>query len=94
MTRKRFIKLLMSKGHSRNEAILLAKRAQNAGHSYQSYYAYTRPMRVAICSKRGFEKAIQTYCKYLKKSLELLGGEFTRIAHTLQIGSRVTHLQS
>lgn len=38
MTRKRFIKLLMSQGKSRNEAVKLAQRVTETGYSYQRVY--------------------------------------------------------
>lgn len=38
MTRKRFIKLLMSQGKSRNEAVQLAQRVTETGYSYQRVY--------------------------------------------------------
>lgn len=38
MTRKRFIKLLMSQGKSRNEAVKLAQRVTETGYSYQWVY--------------------------------------------------------
>ena len=38
MTRKRFIKLLMSQGKSRNEAVKLAQRVTDTGYSYQRVY--------------------------------------------------------
>lgn len=38
MTRKRFIKLLMSQGESRNEAVKLAQRVTETGYSYQRAY--------------------------------------------------------
>ena len=36
MTRKRFVKLCMSKGYSRNTAYLLARDAQENGTSYEN----------------------------------------------------------
>ena len=36
MTRKRFVKLCMSKGYSRNTAYLLARDAQENGTSYET----------------------------------------------------------
>lgn len=38
MTRKRFIKLLMSKGYSRNEAAALAAEVPGSGQSYVETY--------------------------------------------------------
>lgn len=38
MTRKRFIKLLMSQGKSRNEAVKLAQSVTETGYSYQRVY--------------------------------------------------------
>lgn len=38
MTRKRFIKLLMSQGKSRNEAVKLAQRVTETGYNYQGVY--------------------------------------------------------
>lgn len=38
MTRKRFVKLLMSQGKSRNEAVKLAQRVTETGYSYQRVY--------------------------------------------------------
>lgn len=38
MTRKRFIKLLMSQGYSRNEAVALAAQVPGSGQSYAETY--------------------------------------------------------
>lgn len=38
MTRKRFIKLLMSQGKPRNEAVQLAQCVTRTGYSYQQAY--------------------------------------------------------
>lgn len=38
MTRKRFVKLLMAKGYSRNSANAAAICAQNKGYSYETAY--------------------------------------------------------
>lgn len=38
MTRKRFTKLLMAQGYSRNEAARYATRARVVGHSYEEEY--------------------------------------------------------
>lgn len=43
-TRKRFVKLLMSNGHSRNEANRLAERIRGR-YSYQEYYYCLNPVR-------------------------------------------------
>lgn len=47
MTRKRFVKLLMSIGYSRNEANTEARAAVSRGISYEGKYLYI------ICEKNG-----------------------------------------
>lgn len=44
MTRKRFKKLLMSYGYSRNDAEWLAERPKVLGISYQTYWDDNMPM--------------------------------------------------
>ena len=48
MTRKRFVKLLMADGHSRNAANILAAKAQNCGLSYSTAYKAESDMQGAI----------------------------------------------
>lgn len=45
MTRKRFIKLLMAKGSSRNEAQDLCGWALECGNYAQAYYELSRPSK-------------------------------------------------
>ena len=47
MTRKRFIKLLMSRGYSRNEANTLAADARRCGMKYSNAYMAESAMRAA-----------------------------------------------
>ena len=48
MTRKRFVKLLMSQGYSRNEAQELARDAVASGMSYESAYTAARALEYEI----------------------------------------------
>ena len=50
MTRKRFIKLLMAKGSSRNEAQDLCVRALECGNYAQAYYELSRPSKLSDVS--------------------------------------------
>lgn len=44
MTRKRFIKLVMARGHDRNFANYFAHRAMDLANSYQEFWdLFTRP---------------------------------------------------
>ena len=51
-TRKRFVKLLMANGYSRNEANEKAKRARRLGYSYQDFFFMLFPLA------RIFRKAV------------------------------------
>jgi len=44
-SRKRFIKLLMTDGISRNDANKLAEITQNCGYSYQEQYYFLNPFK-------------------------------------------------
>ena len=50
MTRKRFIKLLMANGSSRNEAQDLCGRALECGSYAQAYYELSRPSKLSDVS--------------------------------------------
>ena len=43
MTRKRFVKLMMSKGYDRNEANAYAAKARAIGSSYEAYTSTNTP---------------------------------------------------
>ena len=55
MTRKKFVKLLMAKGHSRNEVNRLASAVVKSGTSYQEVYSvapavlWLREVTVSFC---------------------------------------------
>ena len=56
MTRKRFIKLLMSRGYSRNEATTMALIAVGCGYTYDVAY-------FAVLLKDGeFEEVVREIC--------------------------------
>ena len=52
MTRKRFVKLLMSRGYSRNEANSRARAAVSAGFTYDCAY-------FAVCVETGDSEALE-----------------------------------
>lgn len=102
MTRKRFVKLLMSQGYSRNEAVANAAYVQKRKVSYQkafrpfairhSFVVRTDVIADHIC---GMQRSILYLKRCLEKNLQpLLGGDLTRILLGLQNGSKITHPQS
>lgn len=62
MTRKRFTKLLMAQGYSRNEANLYATRARVLGHSYETAYYLINFKSVHIIGE-AVRNAMQTISK-------------------------------
>lgn len=65
MTRKRFVKLLMSRGYSRNEANSKAQAAVSAGVTYeQAYFA----VRVEAGDKEALE-AVQAACERIVEAV-------------------------
>lgn len=62
MTRKRFTKLLMAQGYSRNEANLYATRARVLGHSYETAYYMINFKSVQIIGE-AVRNAMQTISK-------------------------------
>ena len=64
MTRKRFVKLLMAQGYSRNEANLYATRARVLGHSYETAYYLINIKSVHITGE-AVRNAMQTITKIM-----------------------------
>lgn len=65
MTRKRFVKLLMSKGCSRNQAVEIAAYYNYSNIPYKRAYLMETPMLIAFAAKRSIE-AFAAMCKPLK----------------------------
>lgn len=63
MTRKRFVKLLMARGHSRNEAVEIAQVVKKMGGAV-SYSAFhdDRKMLYNFPSIRALSRAMERFC--------------------------------
>jgi len=102
MTRKCFVKLLMSNGYSKNEAMSMAIAVQKRKTSYSEEYPRLVLRKSIIESVASFTHALQETSRQfsiLGQKLKMMfssiiGGELTRITHALQIGSRIMHPQS
>lgn len=68
MTRKRFVKLMMALGYSRNEANSLAACANRYGVSYADRWAYENSLAGGMeRASRGLVKAFEKFGKKIKK---------------------------
>lgn len=76
MTRKRFIKLLMSEGRSRNEAQDLCDWALQCGSYAQAYYELSRPSNLSAVSNA--IKAMDISTRQAVLAFMSLAGEFYR----------------
>ena len=65
MTRKRFIKLLMSKGCSRNQAVEIAAYYNYSNIPYKRAYLMESPQLIAFAAKR-LTEAFAAMCRPLK----------------------------
>ena len=65
MTRKRFVKLLMSKGYSRNEAVAMAEYYNYNNVPYKTAYLMESPRVVAFAAK-SLTEAFAAMCRPLK----------------------------
>ena len=65
MTRKRFIKLLMSKGCSRNQAVEIAAYYNYSNIPYKRAYLMETPRLIAFAAKR-LTEALTLSCRPLK----------------------------
>ena len=71
MTRKRFIKLSMSAGFSRNKANLIAWCCRQQGFSYSKYYdRYLKPRIAFSCSCKKLNSSFSELEKTAKKAAE------------------------
>lgn len=71
MTRKRFVKLLMSKGYSRNGANAIAKAVQHLGTPYENEYIKLVPIHYNLFV------AIQEALDNIKDSFQQVGKAVT-----------------
>ena len=76
MTRKRFIKLLMAKGSSRNEAQDLCGWALECGNYTQAYYELSRPSKLSDVSDA--IKAMDISARHAVLAFMDLAGAFYR----------------
>lgn len=73
MTRKRFIKLLMSYGYQRNDAHYIAAKVQKDKRTYaEAFKWYYTPIRISCCidamttSLKRMAKAMQKWARTIK----------------------------
>lgn len=71
MTRKRFVKLMMSRGYSRNEAKEVALSVMQSGKSYAEVYLnisslYELPESMTVLSER-INMAVNVICEGMRK---------------------------
>ena len=78
MTRKRFIKLLMANGYSRNEAHKLAKRVPLAILSYQDIYTPSRPALI-------FRLCVGEFSHNARKAMKAFSGVASALAQMEQL---------
>lgn len=71
MTRKRFVKLLMSRGYSRNEAQAMALTQRQKGQSYAEAYAALTLTMWGI-KAQGFAEAIQALAVTVQVTTEAI----------------------
>lgn len=69
MTRKRFTKLLMSQGYSRNEAQDMAFTQRQKGRSYAEAFAALTPTMWGI-NAQGFAEAVQALFAFAQATIE------------------------
>lgn len=83
MTRKRFIKLLMSRGYSRNEADLIASAAVSGGRDYE--HAYTCVLindgdpEAVEAARRAIERLAEAVNRLLPSILEAITAALPQI---------------
>lgn len=83
MTRKKFVKLLMAEGYSRNSANLLARQVVAKGVSYQKgYQAATAVSRIA----KKFREALGPICEAAKKVGESFAAVLRATAPVFRLG--------
>lgn len=68
MTRKRFVKMLMAEGYSRNEANIVATAARNSGIDYKLAYKAERDLSAAKLSLKNVD--ISAICYAIGKIAE------------------------
>ena len=72
MTRKRFCKIMMSKGCSRNGALLLAERAIHDFGSYQAYIERQHHMNALLdVANKAFSKFSALFAAYSKAAASI-----------------------
>ena len=69
MTRKRFIKLLMSRGLQRNQAQLVAGAMSGFGTYHMTYVAYFLAVELNISSRFSIESLIKYFVETTEQAL-------------------------
>ena len=81
MTRKRFIKLLMAHGYSRNAAHSCAWYVQSTGTPYAKAYDEMRPSLEMLRAVLSVQLAMPQIAAAMKERLEVFADTFKELAH-------------
>lgn len=77
MTRKRFVKLMMADGYSRNEALDVAERVQGDG-SYEQTYRALHTLKSLPNLQQSISEAAETAGRIIRAFAEAMGA-FVRV---------------
>lgn len=78
MTRKRFVKLLMADGYSRNEANIVATAARNCGFDYKPAYKAEIDFSAAKLSLKNVDTS--AICDVIRNFVELVADVASAVA--------------
>ena len=72
MTRKRFVKLMMADGYSRNDALEIAQRVQGGG-SYDQTYRALHALKTLPSLQESIAQAVETAGRVIRAFADALG---------------------
>lgn len=86
MTRKRYVKLLMGHGYSRNEANLIAQEIADEGGSYQQDYDDQEEMLRKFDDLADMRAAMQRFSQAIAEAIPGVVAAATRMVEALNAG--------